>query len=47
MVTTIEPHASRTAFGAIGDEESASIDGRFNGLDGHKRQRAVPSIVGR
>ena len=46
MITTIEPHASRTAIGAIGDEEGASIDGRFDGLDGRKRQRAVPSLVG-
>ena len=46
MVTTIETHASRTAIGAIGDEEGASIDGRFDGLDGRKRQRPVPSVVG-
>ena len=41
MITTIEPHASRTAIGAIGDEEGASIDGRFDGLHGRERQRAV------
>ena len=33
MITTIEPHASRTAIGAIGDEEGASIDGRLDGLE--------------
>ena len=49
VVTTIDLYASRRASGGVGDEESASTDDRFDGLDrgqGSGRLRRLWGPVG-